>query len=186
MAVIETERLRLRELTLEDLPSLHRVLSDPVAMRHYPKPFSEEDSRGWIRWNLDNYREHGFGLWAVIRKAEGDLIGDCGLTYQRIDGVQELEVGYHILREAWCRGYATEGATACRDFAFEVLRATRLVSWMKPANTASWRVAEKIGMRFEKSTTDRLGKDHVVYSLAAEDWHQFVSHGGGGSGVPGR
>ncbi len=94
--IIETERLILREYTLEDFDAIYEILSDPETMQHYPKPFDEERTRGWIEWNLENYQEYGFGLWAVVLKETDELIGDCGVTIQNIDGDLLPEIGYHI------------------------------------------------------------------------------------------
>ena len=63
--IIETNRLILREYTLDDFDALYEIVSDPETMKHYPKPFDEERTRGWIEWNLENYKNYGFGLWAV-------------------------------------------------------------------------------------------------------------------------
>lgn len=86
MDVLRTRRLTLRQLTPADVDALHVVLSDPIAMRHYPKPFDRGMTTGWIEWSLRNYARHGFGLWALVHEAEDRLIGDCGLTIQRVDG----------------------------------------------------------------------------------------------------
>jgi RimJ/RimL family protein N-acetyltransferase len=169
MAILETGRLRLREMTLGDFDALHALFSDPVAMQHYPKPFDPGMTKGWIGWSLRNYERYGFGLWAVILKEEERVIGDCGLTVQQVDGVGELEIGYHILRPLWGRGYATEGAIACRDYAFGELGKERIISWMSPENIASRRVAEKTGMRLEKKTINSDGRPTVVYSMRRED-----------------
>lgn len=131
MTVLETKRPLLPELALHDSDSLHSVLSDPVAMQYYPKPFDRDMTKGWIEWSLRNYADHGFGLWAVIHRGHERLIGDCGLTIQQIDGVGELEIGYHILRSYWGQGLATEAAIACRDHAFDNLGRQRVVSWMR-------------------------------------------------------
>ena len=168
-AILETERLWLREMTREDGDVLHRLFSDPVAMVHYPKPFTRDMTEGWIAWSQRNYREHGFGLWAVVLKADGALVGDCGLTFQRIDGARELEIGYHLLPLAWGNGYATEAALACRDHAFDTLGRDRVVSRMKVGNTASRRVAERVGMRLEKELEDEDGARTVVYSMGPHD-----------------
>jgi ribosomal-protein-alanine N-acetyltransferase len=90
VTVLETQRLQLREMTLDDLDALHVLFSDPVAMQFYPRPFDRDMTVGWINWNLRNYAQHGFGLWAVMHKEDGRLIGDCGLTIQQVDGVGEL------------------------------------------------------------------------------------------------
>ena len=167
--ILETARLQLRLLTPADKEALHCVLSDPIAMEHYPKPFSQEMTHRWIEWNLRNYQEFGFGLWAVIHKQDSVLIGDCGLTMQSVDGIAELEIGYHISRAYWGQGLATEAAIACKEYAFNVLQKDRVISWMGPANLASRRVAEKVGMRLEKTSTDRNGNPAVVYAITRPD-----------------
>jgi RimJ/RimL family protein N-acetyltransferase len=169
MTVLETPRLLLRELTPGDVDALLAVLSDPIAMPFYPEPFDRERTVQRIEWNLRNYAEHGFGLWAMIHKQDGRLIGDCGLTIQRVDGIDELEIGYHVLRSYWTCGLATEAAAACRDRAFDDLERQRVISWMHPDNRGSRRVAEKIGMRLEKETLDGQGRPAVVYAMPADD-----------------
>ena len=166
-AVLETRRLILRELTPEDRDDLHLVLGDPIAMQYYPRPFDLQMTLQWIEWNLRNYAELGFGLWAVILKSDRRLIGDCGLTIQQVDGVGELEIGYHISRDHWNRGLATEAAHACRHHAFSTLCRNRVISWMHPDNVPSRRVAEKVGMTFEKHSRDKHDRPALVYSMAA-------------------
>lgn len=169
MLILQTRRLLLREMTPDDVQALHAVLSDPIAMQHYPTPLDQTRTASWIDWNLQNYAQHGFGLWAVVDKMQQRLVGDCGLTIQWVDGVGELEVGYHILRSHWGQGLATEAATACRDYAFDRLGQGRLIAWMHPSNIASRRVAEKLGMTLEKQTQDRHHRPAVVYSMGPAD-----------------
>ena len=104
--IIETQRLVLRELTMSDLDDLHRILSNPESMKHYPEPFAREKSIRWIDWNLDNYAKYGFGLWAVILKKENRFIGDCGITMQsdRAAYVQAL-VNEHLAAEETSGAY---------------------------------------------------------------------------------
>ena len=106
--MIETERLLLREYTIEDYDSLYEIMSDAETMQHYPAPFDEARTRRWIEWNLENYAQYGFGLWAVVLKETGEFIGDCGLTLQNIDGEMLPEIGYHIHKKYWRRGFAKE------------------------------------------------------------------------------
>lgn len=118
-AVLETPRLLLRELTAADFGALYDVLADSDIMRHYPYTFDERRVRGWISKNIERYRDFGFGLWAVVLKETGGMIGDCGITMQFINGRIEPEIGYHLHRDWQKRGYAREAARACRDWAFE-------------------------------------------------------------------
>ena len=116
--LIETERLMLREYTPDDFDALYEILSDPETMQHYPAPFDTARTRGWITWNCSNYRRYGFGLWAVVLKQTGEFIGDCGMTLQNIDGEMLPEIGYHIHKRHWRKGFAAEAARAVRDWAF--------------------------------------------------------------------
>ena len=169
MFVLETPRLLIREMAIDDFDALHAVYSDAVAMVHYPEPFDATRTKAWIERNVRNYSEHGFGLWALVHKEEDKVVGDCGLSLQQVGGDAELEIGYRILRSHWNQGLATEAASACRDYVFDELRRDRVISWMRPENIASRRVAEKIGMRLEKEAFDRTGKKQVVYSMTPRD-----------------
>jgi RimJ/RimL family protein N-acetyltransferase len=114
----ETPRLRFRRLTLDDEDQLFEMFADPYARTFYPEMVDPGNVRRWIEWNLRNYEEHGFGLWAVELKESGEFIGDCGLTYQDVAGTPELEIGYHIVQSQRRNGYALEAARACLDFGF--------------------------------------------------------------------
>ena len=104
--ILETDRLILREYVEEDFDALFEILSDTETMQHYPAPFDEDKTRNWINWNLDNYKKYGFGLWAVVLKETGEFIGDCGITIQDIDGEKLPEIGYHIHKMHWRKGFA--------------------------------------------------------------------------------
>jgi RimJ/RimL family protein N-acetyltransferase len=147
---LETERLLLRELTHADVDSLHEVLGDPEAMRFYPRPKTREETRAWIDWGIGLYPE-GLGLHGVVLRGTGELVGDCGLTYQDVEGVTEVEIGYHVKRRLWGQGYATEAALAWRDYARDTLGLDRLVAIVAPDNLSSRRVAAKMGMSFERA-----------------------------------
>ncbi|QNI69393.1 GNAT family N-acetyltransferase [Cyanobium sp. NS01] len=162
--MLETKRLILREMTLDDIDDLLEVLSDPKAMQFYPKPFDRQMTQMWIERNMQRYAQHGFGLWALILKERGKLIGDCGLVLQEVDGVEEVEVGYHIRRDLWGQGLAKESALVCRDYGFSHLVCSRLISLIHPANVASRRVAEKIGMRLIREVEWR-NKPTCVYAV---------------------
>ena len=156
-----TERLRLREMTDGDLDAMATLLGDPEVMRHYPRPKTREEASGWIQWNKRNYVERGFGLW-IVETTSGEFVGDCGLTMQKVDGVEDVEVGYHVRAELQGRGYATEAAAACRDHAAAV-GVRRLIAIIAPGNRPSQRVAEKIGLTFERHGRSHE-RDVVVYA----------------------
>ena len=111
---METNRLILRDYAETDYAALYEIMSDPETMQHYPSPFDEKRTRDWIQWNLDNYRKYGFGLWAVTLKETDEFIGDCGITLQNIDGEMLPEIGYHIHKAKWRKGYGTAVANGMR------------------------------------------------------------------------
>ncbi|TYC96316.1 GNAT family N-acetyltransferase [Arthrobacter echini] len=141
-----TGRLQFREMADTDLDNITALLGDVEVMRFYPAPKSREEAARWIQWNQENYAEHGYGLW-ILEAHDGEFIGDCGLTWQQVNGVQKLEVGYHVRADLHGHGFATEAAIACRDYAREHLDAAELVAIIHPDNRASERVAEKLGMQ---------------------------------------
>jgi RimJ/RimL family protein N-acetyltransferase len=165
--IVETDRLTLRELTFDDVDSLFEVLGDPIAMEHYPAPKTRPDTEGWIAWARDSYSRNGFGLWAVERSADGEFIGDCGPMLQPVEGKLVPEIGYHVVRREWGRGYATEAAAACRDLVLGRLGFTRVVSIVAPDNLASRRVAEKIHERMREFIWEKSGRAMCLYETRA-------------------
>ena len=152
MVILETDRLLLREFVPEDVDALSAIFTDPETMRYCPAPLDRSEVTEWIKRNRRRYRETGYGLWAMLLKDSGEVVGDCGLTRQTVDEVDEIELGYHVRRDLWGRGYAPEAACACRDHGFDQLGADRLISLIRVGNLPSRRVAEKIGMSLWKST----------------------------------
>ena len=168
--MIETRRLRLRDYAYDDFNALYEILSDPETMRYYPKPFDEAGTKRWIDWNLTNYKEYGFGLWAIELKDTGEFIGDCGLTMQSIDGETLPEIGYHINKKHWQQGYAKEAATAVRDWGFENTGFDALYSYMTSANSASCSTAISIGMKKIKEFTDERYEEMSVCMITRKEW----------------
>jgi len=168
--LIETERLILREMNPDDFDSLFRVLADSDIMKHYPYTFDEKRVRDWIDRNIDRYAEFGFGLWAVCLKETGEMIGDCGLTMQNIDGENLPEIGYHIRKDCQRKGFAKEAAAAVRDWAFENTRFERLYSYCTQGNEPSYKTAESIGMRFWKEYTNMTGEKEHVSAISRGEW----------------
>ena len=93
MAVLTTSRLILREMADADLDDMADLLGDENVMRYYPRPYTRSEAADWIAWNQRSYRDHGFGLWTMILRRTGEFVGDCGLTFQRVEGTAKLEVG---------------------------------------------------------------------------------------------
>jgi RimJ/RimL family protein N-acetyltransferase len=119
--------------TLDDVGNLLRIFSDPEARRYYPATKDREETVQWVDWNVKSYGEHGYGLWAAIRKDTMSFAGQCGLVMQRdVDESDEVEIGYSFVRAHWNSGFATEAAIACRDFGFRDLNLGHLVSLIHP------------------------------------------------------
>lgn len=159
--IIETERLYLRELVPKDKIYLMKVLSDPESMVYYPHPFSEQEVENWIFWNIENYKQYQHGLWAVILKKDELFIGDCGITMQNIENETVPEIGFHIIKEYCNKGYATEAARACKEYAFNILNYSRIFSYTTVKNIPSQKVAEKIGMQVYKNF-NKNGEKQIV------------------------
>jgi RimJ/RimL family protein N-acetyltransferase len=145
---LDTPRLYLRLMERSDLDDLPKIFGDPKVMASFGVgPFDREQMQGWLQRNLEHQRVHGYGLFSVILRSEGLLIGDCGLEHMNIEGQQITELGYDFRSDYWNQGFATEAASAVRDYAFDVLGLAGLVSLIRVGNEASRRVSEKIGMR---------------------------------------
>ena len=169
MNVLETERLLLRHFTTEDAADNYRIYTDPDNMRFMGRrPDSVQFEREHILKHITNYYEkHGFGLWAVILKENKRLIGRCGLIYQQIEGAQELEVSYLIDKKYWGKGLASEAVRATVRLAFEEYKFPRVVAVINPENVASVRVAEKVGMKYERDVNFRDFGEVALYALEA-------------------
>ena len=154
---LPTPRLVFREMTLDDLDDMAALLGDPEVMGYYPRPKHRDQASAWITWNQRLYRTYGYGLWLLSLGDTGEFVGDCGLTPQQVDGVTEIEVGYHVRACLQGRGLATEAAAACRDYARDVLEVDRLIAIIDPHNQPSQRVAENLGLVVAR-TSDNHGR----------------------------
>ena len=170
--IIETERLILKEMTHGDFAAHKAVWADDELMKHYPYTFDDERVRAWIDHNIERYEKDGFGLWAVVLKESGEVIGDCGLTMQNIDGAMLPEVGYHIHRDHLRNGYASEAAMAVIDYAFSNYPFPYVYAYMKYSNVPSYSTAMKCGMKFIKEYPDPANTITKVYGISREEWEQ--------------
>jgi RimJ/RimL family protein N-acetyltransferase len=166
--VLETPRLILREMSLEDLDFIAAMMADPEVMRFYPKCYSRDEAQSWIERSMKRYTQHGHSLWLVSEKATGQPVGQVGLIMQNVRGEDETEVGYLIHRPFWRRGYATEAALACRDHAFNALGRSQVISLIRPENVPSQGVAEKLGMQPELERAQHGGFEHLVFSVSRD------------------
>jgi RimJ/RimL family protein N-acetyltransferase len=133
-------------------------------MRYYPRPKNRDEALAWIDWNQRLYQQEGFGLWLLTLRATGEFVGDCGLTPQLVEGTTDIEVGYHVRAALQGCGYATEAAAACRDHARNVLDVRRLIAIIHPENVPSQRVAEKIGLAYERDASSGSGEPIRIYA----------------------
>ncbi len=144
--ILETPRLILREMNQGDFPALCAILQDGEAMYAYEGAFDNAEVQAWLDRQMDRCRRWGFGLWAAVLRQSGEMIGQCGLTWQPWREGEVLEVGYLFQRAFWHRGYATEAARACMDYAFQALGAEEVCSIIRDTNLPSQRVALRNGM----------------------------------------
>ena len=165
-AVIETERLILRGLTMDDIDALFALYRDPEVRTYFPEgTLTYDETKEELEWIINVYYvQYGWGLWATIHKPTGAFIGRCGLLPWTIDGCHEVEVAYLLDRAYWGQGLATEAAQAIVQYAFGPLQLTRLICLIDSENRASQRVAQKIGMTFEKAIVDDKGPA-LLYSM---------------------
>ena len=163
-----TDRLRFRPYDESDIDFVVQLFHDRYAKRFYPSMAPVEAARGWIGWNLANYRAHGFGLWVVEDLETGRALGDCGLSVQDVGGSSMTEVGYHILDTERGRGLATEAAGTCVQFALDTLGLPVVCSIVDPANDASIRVAERIHA-VQSSFVNPRGETMLLFRTRSAD-----------------
>ena len=165
---LETKRLLLRPMLPSDFDALLLIFTDPKVMDAFKHPpFTHEQMQRWLQRNLDHQNEHGYGLFSVILKETGELIGDCGL--EQMDDMKAAELGYDFRSAFWNQGYATEAARAVREYAFDVLHLPHLISLIRAGNLASKRVAEKVGMILEEEEFTRYGIHYWKFALRHRD-----------------
>lgn len=163
--IIETNRLILRYMNMEDFDSLKEIISDQVNMKYYLKPYDDKGVLRLINWNLENYKTYGFGLFAVILKETGKMIGDCGVTMQVINHKIRPEIGYHFRLDCHNKGYATEAAIAVKKYIFNNTTFKELYTYTTKENLPSRRVAEKNGMTLVEEYEDE-NESLVVYKIS--------------------
>jgi RimJ/RimL family protein N-acetyltransferase len=173
---IETRRLRLEPWSPRHLKKLERLARTPEVMRYIGPGllWSPEQTHRVFDRQLAHWEEHGFGWRSAIDKASESWIGFIGLNYvpeeaQEIEG-REVEIGWWLDPRVWGKGLATEGGVALRDEAFERVKLERIIGRFRPANVASERIMQKLGMIFERDGTDRYGEIVRIYSLDCAGW----------------
>ena len=160
MTPLQTERLLLREFTEDDVEAFYQLGSDPAITRYTGEGGmmkTLEDARMALRARpLADYQKHGYGRWAVVLKSTNEVIGFAGLKY--LDEFQEVDIGYRLLPAYWGIGLATEAAAPAIRYGFEVLHLAEIIGLVMPANTASVRVLEKLGLTYVGAIDHRGGQ----------------------------
>ena len=152
--ILETDRLLLRHFNLDDAEAFFRMVSDPEVTRYtggVGAKTLEEARKELEQRPLRDYQVHGYGRFAAVYKATGQVIGFAGLKY--LEDVNEVDLGYRFFKEYWGQGLATEASKALVPYGFDVVRLPRIIAFADPENKASRRVLEKVGFTFEKLTT---------------------------------
>ena len=172
--ITETDRLLIREFGPDDAEAFYAFNSDPEVMRHTGEPMSEsvEQVREKIR-SYPDYREHGYGRWAVVYKEDNRVIGFNGLKY--LPEMDRIDIGYRFLPEYWGRGIATESSLAVLEYGFQVLRMDAIIGLVVPENQGSIQVLKKLGMVF-RGMNDCLGLNAERWEITRE---MYISRNNG-------
>ena len=147
---LETERLVLGPWQRDDWIPFRPIATDPEVMRYITGglPWSDEAIQSFVDRQVNLYRERGYCRWKLVEKASGNLAGFCGVGFWR-DRL-DPEIGWWLARSHWGRGFATEAATAALRDIFERIQLNRVISVAMPANTASTRIMQKLGLEFQR------------------------------------
>lgn len=151
----KTKRLSFRPYRPDDLDRLADWFSDPMMMRYYGGLKNHEETSIWLERITGIMREKGYGYWVLELTETGVPVGHCGIADQTVDDIIEPEVGYLLHRDFWGNGYATEASARLYDYALSELGHARIISIINPHNAASIRVAERNGLRYERTTVWR-------------------------------
>jgi RimJ/RimL family protein N-acetyltransferase len=173
---LETRRLTLRPLCDDDLDDICLLLGDTDALALWGAPLDRGGARRWIERNMTRYQADCIGRCAIVLRATGRLVGDCGLIRTTVEGVDEVELGWIVRKADWGRGIATEAGEAWRDHAFSELGLRRIVSMISEQNVASRRVAEKLGMTVERAAIWD-GQPMLMYPCVGPDASRTIQSG---------
>jgi len=168
MDILKTERLLLREMTIDDLSATREIVCDEQTMYTWNGAWTDEENLEGLQKQINGYREDGFGRWAVVLKETGKVIGICGLMWCDSDNKKVLEIGYLFNRAFWHNGYAAEAANACKEYAFKTLNFDEVFSIIRDNNYAAMNVAIRNGMLVRGSFIKHYkGVDmlHFIFSV---------------------
>ena len=168
--ILETPRLLLRHMEMNDLEELYALYQDPEIRRYFPDGvLTYEDTKEELEWYLNGHPQYPeLGLWATVYKESGKFIGRCGLLPWEIDDKLEIEIAYLLDKNFWHQGLATEAASAIMSYAFDQLNLTRLICLMDPDNIPSQKVAQRVGMQLERQVDGIAGDNFPTLIYAIE------------------
>ena len=163
MPILQTPRLLLRHLLPEDLEPLFALYRDPQMRQYFPDGTrTRDETKAELEWFLHGHPKFPeLGLWATVERTTGVFLGRCGLLPWQLEGKHEVELAFLIDKNRWGEGLATEAAVAIAEYARSRLKLQRLICLITPGNAASVRVAEKVGLSFERELIDELGLCHI-------------------------
>jgi ribosomal-protein-alanine N-acetyltransferase len=162
--ILETSRLILREMEPIDLDFIAEMLGNAEVMRYWPKCYSREEAKEWLLRQLERYLKDGYGYWLVLEKETNRPVGQVGLLSMKIDGREEIGLGYIIHHPFWKKGFATEAASACIQYAFQKLNKSRVIALIRPENESSQKVAQKLLM-LPIGFTEYAGFNHLIFAI---------------------
>ncbi len=163
--VMETERLLLRQMNMNDLDFIASLLSNPLAMKYFPKLYSRKEAAQGIERHMFRYKIQGHSAWLLIDKKLDIPVGQLGLVMQSVERKAEPEIGYILHPDFWHKGYATEAGIACRNYAFEELNYPYVISLIRPVNLPSQAVARRLGMDIDRKV-EVFNYPHYVFKIA--------------------
>jgi [ribosomal protein S5]-alanine N-acetyltransferase len=167
--ILETSRLILRPFRQEDIECLADLMANRDFMRFSLGPYTREQTQGVLQKFLSLNQAGLPSQFGAIFRGNNELIGYCGFLHWRLDGADQVEIGYRLHPDYWNRGLASEAAQAVRDHAFRDLGLPKVISLIHPDNIASRRVAEKNGMKIERETVF-CGFPAQVFAITREQW----------------
>lgn len=170
MNIIQTNRLVFREFTQADIDNLFLLLSDQIIMKYCSGTINIMGTQKWLDITIECYKKYGYDYWAVYERNTDVFLGQIGILKQELDGKQEDCLAFMIGQKYWNKGYTTEGAIACINYAFKTLKLDKLIATVEPKNLQSICVLRKIGMKYICETNYGNEKVHI-YSINKSECH---------------
>jgi len=164
--ILETNRLLLRELNVDDAENFYNLNLNPNVIKYTGNSSFKNirEAKEFLE-NYQDYKLNGYGRWAVINKETNEFIGWCGLKFGEMEN--EIDIGFRFFENEWNKGYATESAKACLDYGFEKLNIKRIIGRAMKENIGSIKVLKKIGLEYERDTNFEKQKA-VIYKIEKE------------------